>query len=116
VRVLGKTLELKVSEFITVINENPDKTEENERISSILIGFVRKNRNQLTEKQRKWVVEKLNFIFRKNKKLGKMNYCVPNFSDVFFINEGEVKNIEDYKLGKDVGFGKYLRNEKETTL
>jgi hypothetical protein len=101
--VNNKILEIKVSEFIEVINENPDKSSENVRINGILIGIVQKNKNRLTVKQKKWVLGKLEFIIRKNKKLKLNKYLnIPNFTDIKFVNETGI--VED----RNFGFNKFL--------
>jgi Zn-dependent peptidase ImmA (M78 family) len=91
-KVINKRLEIKLSEFIDVLNNNTDKSNDSERIKGIIIDFVKKNKNKITEKQRKWVIKKLKFIIKKNK----MYKNILDFNDVLFINECDNKVKKDY--------------------
>jgi hypothetical protein len=54
------------------INENPDKTPANETYNNGLINMietVEKNKYTFTQKQYQWILSKIQFVFKKNKKL-----------------------------------------------
>jgi hypothetical protein len=85
-KVENKTLVLKITEFYKLLNSNPDKSKESERIKNVIFGFVLKNRNILSKKQMKWVVNKLNYIIKHNKK--NIEYKnISKFEEVYFISE-----------------------------
>jgi hypothetical protein len=107
-KIENKVLKLKVSEFIKVLNDNPDNCEDNYRINGTLISIVKKNKNRLTDKQRKWIIRKLDYIFRRNKKLKKTDYInVQSFNDILFVNECEIKKDLNKDKNTVIGFGRY---------
>ena len=72
----NSVLKMTEEEFIEIINGNPDKSDDNTRINGILISIIKKNRNALTIKQKKWIMDKLNYIFRRKKE-----YKITRFDD-----------------------------------
>lgn len=91
-RVENKILNLTVDEFIKILNDNEDKSQENNRINGILITIIKENRNKLTPKQRKWVNQKLIYIISRNRNIKKMDYVnISKFND-FLIIKNDIEN------------------------
>jgi hypothetical protein len=84
-KVENGILNIKISEFIEILNDNLDVSSSNYRINGILISIVKNNENSLTEKQRNWIIDKINYIIRSNKKKNNNKYSIPKINDVFFI-------------------------------
>jgi hypothetical protein len=61
------TLHLSKDTLIEVIQNNPDKTKSNETFQKNIVGMIVKNKDGIfTEKQKHWILKKLNFCINHN--------------------------------------------------
>jgi len=82
---MTNTLNITVSDFITMLNDNADKSIDNIKINGILISIVTKYNNRMTPKQRKWVIDKINYIIRQQKKIKNPKYkTLTKITDIVF--------------------------------
>jgi hypothetical protein len=78
----GITLHLSKNTLIEVVRNNPDKTKSNESFQDGIIGMIVRNKDGIfTEKQKHWILKKL-------------NYCI-NYNPVYKDLQG---NILDFKI------------------
>ena len=97
-KVENRTLILTVDEFVKVLNDNEDKSQQNIRINGILITIVNKNRNKLTMKQRKWINQKLIYIISRNRNMKKSGYTdISKFNDFLIEENCSSENMENVK-------------------
>lgn len=60
-------LKLNRIKLIDILENNPEKSLENENIKKILTEIINKNGNYTSQKQFNWVLSKINFILKKTR-------------------------------------------------
>jgi hypothetical protein len=80
------------NDFIEMLESNTDMSEENQNRNSILIGMIRKRKNNLSLKQRNWINSKIDYIVKTNKRFRTIK---GKFNDF---------RIEEIKIGFSFGF------------
>jgi len=75
-----KTLTVTLEEYCDILNSNKDKSKVNTEINGKLILMLQQRGNNITEKQKNWVLSKLNFI-------NKQKTFLTNYTNKEKINE-----------------------------